>query len=636
MKYKDVILNCNEAVYNVKANTAHIKGNVRIKTPKGVVIATRADYDFNNKTARIKNIRLNSYPLYGEAAQGAKVSSNEYILKNGYVTTCNREHPHYTLNSRRIIVYPGKRIIAKNVVLKIGKIPIFYIPYLSRSLKDMSSPVTVIPGKDKDWGYYLLTRWRYYLGRDNRGRLLFDWYNQRGEGVGVRDKLHTKKYGDALFNLYYIRDKLYENNPDVSISADRYKTQLSYNNHIGNLNLTGEFNKFSDINFMKDFFYREYELDTHPMSYFLADYSFSNSSLSLLTQVRANNFFEETEYLPQLTYNFYRQRIRNTHLYFESTASFGNLSKKFADSSTEYSSMRLNDHSILSYIRRIAWLSIAPYVGIYSTFYSKAKFGNNNVWRQAPESGITFSTRIYKIIHKGFNFMGERIDKLRHILTPAITYSYIHPPTTSKNELFSFDAIDDLARQENIVFSLGNKLQAKNKQRTWDLLYFNPSLEYTLNQEGKGSFLDNLTTKLEFYPRPGMSFTMNSKYSFVSDKISEFNADFGISDTRNHRWSAYLGHRYAQGESNQGTLSFTYQLTPKWQLKEYLRYEYNTGTFQEQQYALRRDLHCWWMDIGVDVDNNHNYTLWVIFRIKAFPGIRVGFDHTYNGTRASY
>ena len=154
-----------------------------------------------------------------------------------------------------------------------------------------------------------------------------------------------------------------------------------------------------------------------------------------------------------------------------------NLIKENTTSSEKPNVLRLNNHNVLSYVRKIAWLYITPFVGLYSTFYSKNRFDNSYIWREAPETGISVSTKTYKIFHHGFSFLGERIDEMRHILTPKVSYSYIHPPTTSKTELFSFDGIDDLERQESVIFSLGNKLQVRNKKRTWDFLYFEPSLE---------------------------------------------------------------------------------------------------------------------------------------------------------------
>ena len=640
MKYKGVTLKCDEASYNVKLNAAYIKGHVEIIDSKGVVKAKEANYNFTNKRAQINDIHIKFLPMYGYAKSGEKVSDNEYILHKGYVTTCDpKMHSNfdYKVVSNKIIVYPGRKVIAKNVILKIGEIPIFYVPYYSQSLKDNSLPVEVSPGKDSDWGFYVLTRWRYYFNNNNKGKISLDWYDKRGIGTGINHKFNAGKYGTGLATLYYINDDLYGNNKSY-IPDDRYREDFSYHNTIGtHLNINAEYHKFSDVDFMKDFFYREYEKDTHPLSYFLADYSLGNSSISLLAQKRINKFYSETEYLPKLEYNFYRHSINNSPFYFESTESLSGLTKKYADSGLNYDATRFHTHNVLSYEKSIAWLHIVPYVGMYSTFYSRNRYGESNIWRQAPEAGISLSTKLYKIIKHTFTLFGERIDSIRHIITPKLSYSYIHPPTTSKNQLADFDSIDTLQRTENMVLELKNKIQAKTGNKVRDLLYFNPSLEYKFNKEGKGSFLDNLKTDFEFFPKRGISITADSKYDFVDKAFEEANIDFGINDEDNKKYSVYVGERYAKVSNSQTTLSFMYKLNSKWKFSTYWRYGYEGGSgFQEQQYVVTHTLHCWIMDLGLNVDEDSNYSIWVMFKVRAFPRIHVGFEHTYHGARSHY
>ena len=97
-----------------------------------------------------------------------------------------------------------------------------------------------------------------------------------------------------------------------------------------------------------------------------------------------------------------------------------------------------------------------------------------------------------------------------------------------------------------------------------------------------------------------------------------------------------MGHRYTRKDSSQATFGFNYQLTPKLEFRNYLRYRFDENKFQEQQYALRTDLHCWCMDLGIDVNKDKDVTFWLIFRLKAFPDVSVGFDHTYDGAKESY
>ncbi|MCQ9205687.1 MAG: hypothetical protein NG737_05180 [Omnitrophica bacterium] len=666
MKYKGVEISCDEVEFDANANIAHINGNVRIKRENITLYGSNIIFNFNTNNAQIQNMRLEDPPIYGEAKNAEKIGNEKYVLNDGYATTCELADPHYRLTTKSITIYPGDRVEARNMVLRVGKIPIFYIPYFSQSLKDKSLPVEFIPGKNSDWGYYLLTYWPYRLGEENKGKIHFGWYEERGLTAGVIHTMESKNFGKALVKYYLLEDELYKADkrnefldkyperagiPAKFLEDDRYRGQFSYSwNPQPSLSIKGEFHKFSDEFFMKDFFEREYDVEPNPLSYIIINKSFANSSLSLLGQKRVNLFRAETEYLPQLQYEFYRQNIGSSKFYFESNNKIANLNITNVNSRSKDNTVRFHSFNSVSYINRIGWLNFNPFSGAYTTFYSKNKFGDENILRIAPKMGVTLSTKLYKFFNSGWSLFGERIDEARHVITPEVTYSYIHDPTVSSGNLFPFDSDDSLAREEKIIFTLKNKLQVKNEKRTWDFIFFSPSVEYRLKEEGKGSYFDNVKADLEIYPREGLSLTANTKYDVNTRRVAEVNVDITISgktkmiengeEVEKQKYSLTLGHRYVHSDDTQGTLAFTYQLTPKFQFKNYMRYEYNREDLLEQQYSIRTDLHCWWMDVGVNIDRHQNggkdLTFWVGFTIKAFPEIHVDFDHGYSGAKGSY
>lgn len=672
MKYQDVELSCDEANYDANTHIAHVTGNVKIVRQGITVYGEEITYDFNTQNAEIRRLKMEYEPFYGRAKSAKREGLDKYILKDGYTTTCELEKPHYRFMAKQLTVYPKEKIVAKNVIMKVGEIPIFYFPYLSIPVKEKFFPFELVPGKKGDWGNYALGRWRYRYSAEQKGKLIFDWYEKRGWGTGAVHKMNTKKYGEALANFYYLKDKLYkpekrdklfDKYPERRsidpkyLNDERYKAQLFYESKpLENLSIKSEFNKFSDENFMKDFFYSEYEIDPHPLSYALFDYAFSNSSLSLLTQGRANKFFSETEYLPQFQYDFFRQPLSQGGVFLESKNTFGYLDALQTNSDANSSSLRLHNHNVFSYPKNIKWLSINPYLGDYVTFYSENIAGEKGDWRIAPEAGIDFSTKLSQIYEANRTFFGTKIDKVRHIVTPRVSYHYIRTPRTAKNNLIQFDDIDALDRTETLTVALDNKLQARNEKKAWDFVYFSPSLEFQINKKERlgpldknGTYLGAIKADLELYPVEGISLKSDTEYDYALQVFKAANVDLNFRDLKNDKYSVAFGHRYAReydynsdvGEySSQSTVDFTYQLTSKLQFRNYLRYEYKDANFEEQQYALRTDLHCWWMDVGVNIDRQRDdvtdTTLWVSFTLKAFPDAHIGFDQTYSGAKSSY
>ncbi len=663
VKSKDTELFCQEIIYDANTNIARIKGDAKIVKGNSVLYGRDVVYDFTTHNAEMGDIRVQSSPFYGATSHGSKVETEKYVLKRGYMTTCDLDTPHYRLTAKKITVYPGDRVVAKHVVLRVGDLPLFYLPYMSQSLKDSSFAANVVPGESNEWGTFILTRWRYTINRQHRGNIFTDWYNRRGLGLGITHKMENTDFGQGLFKYYGIQDNLYRIEERYALldtysrserlEDDRYKAQFAYQwDSIPNLSITSEFNKFSDQYFMKDFFELEYEEDMSPLSYTLINYSFPGSSLSLLAQKRVNRFFSETEYLPQLEWNFYKKNIGQSKFYFESIDKLGNLNNTTANSGSGDDAARFHSKNLLSYNDKIRWLRINPYIGATSNFYSRNAIGDDNLWQIGPELGMTLSAKMYKyFLQQKWSLLGEKIDEMRHIVAPEVTYSYALEPTLFNGDsVFSFDEDDSLSRGESVVFTLANKLQLRNKKRTWDFIYFSPAVTYSINPEGGESRFTTITSDFEIYPREGISLTTDTTYDVDIRRISIFNADLTFSrkmkvfeageEVEKDRYSFTYGHRYSRQSSTQGTLGFSCQLTPKLQFSNYLRYEYNTGDLQEQQYKIRADLHCWWMDIGLGRrrrdEGSKDTAVWIAFTLKAFPDIGFEIDQTREGGKKVY
>ena len=630
--YKEIKVFCEEAEVDTNTSIGKLKGGVRIEHKEGIIYGENTVYNFEKKTAEITDFRLSKEPFYAYGESVEKVSEEEYHLNRGYVTTCNLPEPHYRFSAKKILFYPGRKIVAKNVVLKVGKIPVFYIPYYLQPAKDKLPRVSLVPGKDKDMGFYILSAWRYYFNEAFKGRLHLDYYQNKGLGRGITHKYTTDDFGEGILKLYYIDDKDKVSFEGLPTGSDRYKVQFRHTWKISpRLNSILEFHKFSDIDFMKDYFYREYERDSKPLSYLLFNYSLGGGSFSLLTQKRVNRFWSQTEYLPRLRLDIFRAPLANSKFYFESDYSLANLTYKEASPSAEDSdAIRADFYNRLTYQDRIAWLRFTPYVALRETYYSKNIWGEENILRTVFYGGVELSTKLYKQFNSPLNFLGMRAEIVRHIITPLIKYTYIHRPTTSSDLLMDFDSIDKIEGKNKISFSLENRLQARYKEKVWDLLYFSPSVDYLFNQEGRGSHFYELNYDLEFKPFDNFYFEQELKYDLDKSQVKEADSDFVF---RTLLSKLSLGHRYVQGESSQITYSFNYKISPRWEFFSYGRYEAKTGEWEEQQYYLRRDLHCWWADIGIDVDRDRALTFWVIFRIKAFPKIGISFQQSYHGPK---
>ena len=370
----------------------------------------------------------------------------------------------------------------------------------------------------------------------------------------------------------------------------------------------------------------------------------------MLGENRVNIYESKTEYLPQAEYNFFTQELGLSDLYLESNNKMGYLRQATAYSKKYPKAFRINSDNSLSYSNKFGWLAVDPYVGAQVTYYSTDAINQKELTRTFFKSGAAVSTKLYRIFNGEWNWFGEKIGKLRHVITPEIEYEYNNDPTISNTNILQFDEVDSASRAENMTFTFKNKLQARTDERTWDFLFFSPSAVFTINEKGRGCYWSSIDTKFEAYPREGLSLTLDNSFDFSTRRFSSINADFTIKGKKKvlrageevdrETYSFSYGQRYSRQSESQGTIDWTYWLTEKLQLKSYLRYEYNQQDMLEQQYAIKADLHCWWMELGMDLKRHErggkNLNFWVVFTMKAFPEFSVGFDQDYKGAKPDY
>ena len=103
-------------------------------------------------------------------------------------------------------------------------------------------------------------------------------------------------------------------------------------------------------------------------------------------------------------------------------------------------------------------------------------------------------------------------------------------------------------------------------------------------------------------------------------------------------WSIYLsaGYRYENVESGMtslATMDGTYKINDKWRIRAYERFNSKSGALEEQEYTISRDLHCWIVELTCDLKGNQGSTLWLVFKLKAFPDYPIGMKRTYSRPR---
>ncbi len=639
--YKGAVLRCDRIEFYRDKMLATAYGDVHLIVKDGQISADKITYNFETGEGDFLNSKIVFPPFYGAADKVYKFSDGRVVLYDGYITTSDFDDPEYRLTSSRIDLFPGEKVVSKDVRMLLGKIPVMFLPHYTQNLKDRKAKIVVTPGYDKDWGLFLLSQWRYYLNDDFKGVLHLDAREKKDIAWGIDLDYSTQNMGSGIIRTYYMNERsitakrFYRKRPSPTIERERFRVEWRHKWDIDDkTDAILQYYKLSDNTFLKDYFESEYDKDSSPDTYFFITRNLSVGTLSFRAEARVNRFEAKVERLPEIQYNIINHEIANTGVYITNTTTYSNLVKKTpSPSEVRQKTMRLDVNTEISYPMKVSFIEVKPYVGGRHTYYSRAKNTKvDNSIRGIFFTGVSMSAKFYRIFDVNVDAFGINIHRLRHIVTPTISYSYKSNPTIPSSYLDSYDSIDSQEREHKIVFGLENKFQTKRNDKTVDFARVNLSTDFYLKEHpGKGGF-NQITADIDIFPSDWLKFYFDAKYDAHRDALSEANFDIYINCGAN--WSFNMSKRWKKEVDDQITTQLNYTINPKWKISLYERIDVESGSQKEFDVAVTRDLHAWQMEINFNETRNSGDEILLMFRLKAFPDIGIEAGTSFNKRKA--
>lgn len=635
------VLFCDRLEFYRERKEAQAFGNIVLESSKGTIWADKAFYNFETKHGEFTNARIMSYPIFGKAASVTKVRDNYYVLSEGWLSTSDYDDPEYRIRSRKIEFYPGEKAVAHKTTMYLGTLPVMYLPWYTQDLREGRPHFSVIPGYKRDFGAFLLMAYRVNPADNLETTYYLDLYERKGIGWGVGIKFEPPSFGKSMLKTYHIvehnpgGDRIWDHSDTPTLSDRRYRVEWR---HLWNIdpqtNFIAQYYKLSDAGFLKKYFEKEYRQDENPLTYAILTRSFPKATLTLRADARVNRFESTVERLPEANLSFPNQPLADTGFYFKSSNTFSNLTKEApAPTDDQHHTVRFDTDNELSRPFKVAFLELRPFVGTQQTYYSRTIDRQDyNSIRGIFRAGSDVSTKFYRVFDVQYDKYGIEINKLRHVITPTVSYLFQQYPTLMSSELYGFDPVDSRTKIDKFSLGLDNALQTKRDGRSVDLFRSLVSTEYRLHDDAAGGdrFGDQRIQN-EFYPNNYITMHHDATYDARDRRFKIMNYDLYLKD--NKRWQLDIGQRYTYNDDNLLTTQLTYKFNPKWRAVVYDRLNIDTGVWQEQQYSLVRDLHSW--EVEISYNDRKGYedsgtTVWVIFRLKAFPSVAIDGKSSYN------
>ncbi|MFH1856636.1 MAG: hypothetical protein ABH836_05370 [Candidatus Omnitrophota bacterium] len=646
MRYKDTTMTADKMSFDTENQEATAEGDVSLYKDDTVFRGKYGHYDLKTEKGFVRDVKFSSAFVYGGAEEVNKTDKETFVGKQGYFGTCPFKKPHYRLQTKRLNIYLHDKVVAHNVIFFIGDVPFLYLPYYSYSLKDNRPRVTVMPGKSKEWGFYVLTGWRYRFDDDSMGRIHLDWRENMGPAEGFTHKYKTKDLGEGTFHGYYMQERLRDLPEGTPAEFERYRIKWVHEWEPDlNTRTFAEYHNQSDINFNKDYFYTEYVKDPQPKTQFSFTKKSPYYSVNFYSRVRVNQFETVTQSMPEVSFNLPGYQLGHTKFYYTNETKFANFNKKTANAgmvggnayffTTDTNTVRVDTYNKLTYPTKLPgyfkWLNTTPYVDVRETFYTRDKDGaNRDFLRNIYGAGYNLNTRIFRIFDAEKDFLGIKINRLRHLVTPNIDYGYVHDPTVPADTLETFDTIDTLSTGKAYTFRLNNKLQTKwvdgeGNPETVNLVDFD-SWVYLYPQREERSFSD-IFLSLKIVPFRWLESTSSTTYNWVTGDFEVFNMGLDINQPK---WQVEAAHRFLTNNYSESSFKALYHLTSKWQVGFYERYDFTKKRLNEQEYFIGRDVHDWIIELTWNMENPGGESLMFVFRNKSFPEAPLGFETSYH------
>jgi len=687
--FENAVLTCDHLTLFTDTKDAYAEGHVRLEEGDQVFRGEMVHYNFNTKKGRFLQGTIASPPWFEFGRSVEHLAEGVFQVTPGYLTSCDLEPPHFKFYGRRAIFFADDKVArARNLTLFVEQFPLFYLPWMTAA--DRQSPFFIIPGKSKQWEQYVLTGYRYELPggpANQRGTLHLDYRSTLLWGGGIDHQFNDPRLGKGLVKLYYNEEQNIRE-PKTSLpkgaKQNRYRALWRHVwQPLPDTMVLTDIQKLSDANYRKDFLFREeYSRDDVPESVLSVVTNTSAYSIGGKLGKRTNRFQDQTEALPDLTVDVREAPIGETQLFTKTRFGVSNLQTKKANSGDDTDVVRIDWFQQFRY----AWnlfrpIEVTPRAGIRQTFYTKDKQGgaeriqgDRNLLSGQVSMGTDASLKLFRVFPVATNALGLDINLLRHVITPTLSYSYIHPPTVDPS-LLSFAASEGATNK--ITFGLENKLQTKRSQggkgkpSSSDLGRFVISVPYTFrgNQNKNGGVLGDWAFDLETTPWPWLSFesdwiypshfvrgsrdsritTWNTNLAVVNPKtqaeLRKFNQRF-IQESVDRlfqmkpvgHWALGWSHRYSYNDKTEESIHFELQPSAKWYVSTFQRLTLKEvaggakrfNNLREYQFNLVRDLHDWVATLVYRVDREYGEELFFTLSLKAYPNFPIDLKDSYH------
>lgn len=425
-------------------------------------------FNFKTKKGFIYNVYTEQEDGYLSSQHSKRDSSGVLYLEHGRYTTCDQPHPDFYIALSRAKVRPGKDVVFGPAYLVVADVPLpLAIPYGFFPFTKSYSSGFIMPsyGDESSRGFYLRDGGYYFAMSDKWDlKLLGEIYTKGSWGLSVASNYRKRyRYNGSFFFSYQNTKNGDKGMPDYTEQTS-FKLQWSHRQD-------AKANPFSSLSASVNFASTSYERNNltsmyNPQSYTQSlrtssvNWSTSFSSLGMTISGSANlsqNMIDSTVSLtlPDLNisvsrfYPFKRKHMAGKERWYEKismsyTGQFSNSIDTKEDLLFKSNLIKDWRNAFQHNIPVNANFTLFNYININPSFNFTDRMYSNKIMRSWDEDAqveradttygfynvynwsmsIGASTKMYGFWVPSKKIFGDKIQAIRHVITPQVTFSY--------------------------------------------------------------------------------------------------------------------------------------------------------------------------------------------------------------------
>ena len=611
-----LLLTADEFLVSKDQRDITATGTVVLTFGAARLLADELTYHRADGTFIAQQVRLGAFPYYaeGETASG---TAQEITLTHATVTYHEPGPWQPTLKADKLIYAPGQRLRTENSQAGIGHTQPFPLPHLTQDLHEpLISYASLIGGFRRSLGAYAeaglhLPTWGgVRLGGDvgvytSRGVMVgpSGSYAREADGADVRGWFRSgflNDHGDKKTDL--LGRPVPENRGYVEWQHAQQLTP--------HLTLNAQLEWWKDSEVIRDFWPKAFFAVQQPDTFLESTFAGRNYFVSAFGRFQPNGFNIVQERLPELRFDLLPLAV-GSGFYERFSASAVSLREVSPLGGAALGSNRFDAYYALS--RPVVtgdWFSLTPVAGGRVTHYASiaGMARNGNYTRTLGEVGFDAALRTSGT----FDYKNEqwKIDGLRHLLTPRLSYRYIPEADQGHGRIPAIDRqtfatylqplglgdprnIDDLRATNTLRLGLDNTLQTRDPvYGSRDLFTLNVANDFRFKRAPGERSVSEIHTEFGVSPARWLEASAYQVFSLPNFTVREFNTGLTVHD--GDAWSLRFANNFLRHQLEDYLADGRFRLNERFEALTRLHYDARTHRFNEQSYGLVQNLDNTW------------------------------------------